>query len=97
MYVCGLGHVELGERFFVLTDCPLMCEGRSSSYDRWTSQDHGNSGETEETSREVALSHSNHNGFWFFINGYKKMYEIHIMCDMHMDEVAIPMLATMSK
>ena len=28
----GVGHVELSEGFFGLTDCPLMCEGRSSSY-----------------------------------------------------------------
>ena len=34
MYDYGLDHGELGEQFFVLTDCPLMCEGRSSSYGR---------------------------------------------------------------
>ena len=32
MYDYGLDHRELGEQFFVLTYCPLMCEGRSSSY-----------------------------------------------------------------
>ena len=34
MYDHGLDHGDLGERFLVLTDCPLMCEGRSSSYGR---------------------------------------------------------------
>ena len=29
-YVCGLGHVELVEQLFALTNCPLMCEVRSS-------------------------------------------------------------------
>ena len=33
----------------------------------------------------------------FFINGSSKMDEIHIMCDMFMDEAGIPMLITMSK
>ena len=33
----GVGHVELSEGFFGLIDCPLMCEGKSSSYGRWTS------------------------------------------------------------
>ena len=28
---------EVVNTFWVLTDCPLMCEGRSSSYGRWTS------------------------------------------------------------
>ena len=28
----GVGHGEISEGFFRLTDCPLMCEGRSSSY-----------------------------------------------------------------
>ena len=28
---------EVVNLFWVLTDCPLMCEGRSSSYGRWTS------------------------------------------------------------
>ena len=32
MYDYGLDHGELGEHFLVLTDCPLMCKGRSSSY-----------------------------------------------------------------
>ena len=34
MYNYGLDHKELGEQFLVLTDCPLMCEGGSSSYER---------------------------------------------------------------
>ena len=41
MYVYGLDHGELGAHFLVLTYFTLMCEGRSSLYDRWTSQDHG--------------------------------------------------------
>ena len=65
MYVCGLDHVDLGEKFFTLTDFPLMCEGRSSSYDRHTSQDHGDIGENGETCEEVMLPHSNHYAFWF--------------------------------
>ena len=28
----GVGHVELSEGVFGLTDYPLMCEGKSSSY-----------------------------------------------------------------
>ena len=32
MYDYGLDHEELGEHFFVLIECPLMCEGRSSLY-----------------------------------------------------------------
>ena len=28
---------EVVNTFWVLTDCPLMCEGKSSSYGRWTS------------------------------------------------------------
>ena len=36
MYVYGLDHGEIGENFLVLTNSPLMCEGRSSSYGRWT-------------------------------------------------------------
>ena len=32
MYNYGLDHRELGEQFLVLTDFPLMCEGRISSY-----------------------------------------------------------------
>ena len=28
----GVGHRELGEGFFGLRDCPLMCEGKSSLY-----------------------------------------------------------------
>ena len=27
-----IGHAKLSEGFFGLIDCPLMCEGRSSSY-----------------------------------------------------------------
>ena len=34
MYNYGLDHRELGEHFLLLTDCPLMCEGASSSYGR---------------------------------------------------------------
>ena len=71
MYVCGLDHVELGEQLFVLTDWPLMSNGMSSSYGRQASQDHGNSGETGETYGEAVLPHSNHGGFWLFINGSK--------------------------
>ena len=101
MYVYGLDHVELCEHFLVLTNCPLMCEGMSSSYGPWTSQDHGNNGdnggETEQIHREVELLRSNYNGFWFFIMGSQKLDEIHIMCDMYMDEESIPMLITMSK
>ena len=71
MYVYGLDHVELSEHFFVLIYCPPMCEGMSSSYGRWTSQDHENngdsSGETGETREEVELPRSNYGGFWFFI------------------------------
>ena len=33
----GVGDVEISEGFFELTDCPLMCEGSSSSYGRRTS------------------------------------------------------------
>ena len=76
MYVYGLDHVELGEQFLVLTNFPLMCEGRSSLYGRWTSQDHGNngdnSGETRETLKELELPHSNYGGFWFFYYGFSK-------------------------
>ena len=76
MYVYGLDHVELGEHFLMLTDYPLMCEGMSSLYGQWTSQDHGNNGdnggETKETYREVDLPHSNCDGFWFFIMGSQK-------------------------
>ena len=34
MYNYGLDHRELGEQFLLLTHCPLMCEGRRSSYGR---------------------------------------------------------------
>ena len=54
MFVYGLGHVDIVEQFFALTDCPLMCEGRSSSYGRRTPQDHWGSGDTYE---EVTLPH----------------------------------------
>ena len=37
MYNYGLERRELGEQFLVLTDCPLICEGMSSSYGRYTS------------------------------------------------------------
>ena len=33
----GVGHGELSEGFFGLTDYPLMCEGGSLSYGRRTS------------------------------------------------------------
>ena len=62
MFVYGLGHMDLVEKFFALTDCPLMCEGRSSLYARQTSQDHWDSGDTCE---EVALPRLRHGGFWF--------------------------------
>ena len=32
MYNYVLDNGELGEHFLVLTDCPWMCEGKSSSY-----------------------------------------------------------------
>ena len=72
MYVCGLDHVELSEQFFALTYFPLICEGRSSWYGRQTSQDHGDSGETEETCEEAPLPCLNHGGFGFYINGSKQ-------------------------
>ena len=65
MYICGLDHVDLGEQFFALTECPLMCEGRISLYGRQTSQDHGDSGETRETCEEAKLPRSNQGGFLF--------------------------------
>ena len=65
MFVYGLGHVELLEQFFALIDCPLMCEGRSSSYGRRTSQDHWDSGETCE---EAMLPCLRHGVFLFCIN-----------------------------
>ena len=37
MSLGGVGHVELSEGIFGLRNCDLMCEGRSSSYGRWTS------------------------------------------------------------
>ena len=33
----GVGHGELSEGFFGLTNCLLMCKGRSLSYGRRTS------------------------------------------------------------
>ena len=33
MYTYGLDHGELGEHFLVLTNSPLMCEEKRSSYD----------------------------------------------------------------
>ena len=33
----GVGHRELSEGFFGLTNFPLMFEGTSSSYGQWTS------------------------------------------------------------
>ena len=63
MFVYGLGHVELVEIFFALTDFPLMGEGRRSLYGRWTSLDLGDSGETCEEA--IPLICSGHGGFWF--------------------------------
>ena len=37
MYNYGLDHRELCGQFLVLTDFPLMCEGKISSYGRHTS------------------------------------------------------------
>ena len=65
MYVCGLDHVNIGEKFFALKDSPLMCQGRSSSYYRQTSYVHGDSGESGETCGEATRPSSNHGGFWF--------------------------------
>ena len=61
----GVGHVEPSEGFFGLTDFPLMCEGRSSSYGRHTSLDLGDRGEICE---EAVLPPLGHGGFWFCIN-----------------------------
>ena len=36
MYNYRLDHIEPRGQFFVLIDCALMCEGKSSSYDRHT-------------------------------------------------------------
>ena len=65
MYVGGVGFVEQVRQIFTLTDCPLMCEGRSSSYGRRTSWDPGDCGETCE---EAMLPCSRHGGFGFCIN-----------------------------
>ena len=65
MYVYSLSYVELVEQFFALTYCPLMCEGRSSSYGQRTSLDHRDHGENYE---EEMLPRSGHGGFWFCIN-----------------------------
>ena len=51
----GVGHVELSEGFFRLIDCPLMCEGRISSYDVHHRICCG----------EVVLLRLGHGGFWF--------------------------------
>ena len=61
----GEGCIEQVKQFFMLTDCPLMCEERSSSYGQRTSLDLGDIGETCE---EAVLPHSRHGGFWFCIN-----------------------------
>ena len=37
VYLGGVGHRELSEGFFRLTDYPVMFEVRSSLYGRWTS------------------------------------------------------------
>ena len=96
MYVCGLDHAELGEQFFALADCPLMCQGRSSSHGRETSKDHGHSGETRETYGELTLPLLNQSVSCFFINGSHQWVTLDIICDMYMDEAGIPMLVTMS-
>ena len=99
MYAYGLDHRELGEQFLVLTNSPLMCEGRSSSYGRQTSQDQGrngdNGGEIGEDCEGVESPHLKCSGFWFVF--LLKMVEVHIISDMYMDEVDIPMLVTMSQ
>ena len=56
MSLDGVGHVELSEGFFGLTDCPLMCEGKAYCMD-------------DEHHRifcgEVVLPGLGHGGFWF--------------------------------
>ena len=45
MHNYGLDHRDLGEHFLVLKYFPLMCEDKSSSYARLTSQDQGRNGD----------------------------------------------------
>ena len=52
MYNYGLDHRELCGQFLALTDYPLMCEGRSSSYGWHTSQDQGRNGDNGGETRE---------------------------------------------
>ena len=84
----GVGHVEMSEGFFGLTYFPLMCEGRSSSYGRRTSQ--------------VFLWRGGASwarAWWllvFVLIWFTAMGEIQIMCDMDMDDAGIPMLVTIS-
>ena len=89
MYLGGVGHVELIEGFFGLTNFPLMCEGRSLWYGRQTSYD------------SLGRGGASWVGEWwifvFVLIWFPSMGEIQIMCDMYMDEVGIPMLMTMSK
>ena len=61
MFVCGVGCIEQVKKFFALTNCPLMCEGKISSYGRHTSQDLGDSGEACE---EALLPRLRQGGFW---------------------------------
>ena len=56
MSLGGVGHVELSEEFFGLTYFPLMCEGKSSLYDRRKSR---------IFCEEVVLPGLGHGGFWF--------------------------------
>ena len=97
MYNYGLDHRNICGHFLVLTDSPLMCEGRSSSYGRQTTYDQGrngdNDGETRENHRELESPHSNYSGFWFVL--LLKMDEVHIISNIYMDEVGIPMLISM--
>ena len=65
MYVGGVGFVEQVRQILVLIDCPLMCEGKSSSYGRRTSSDPG---DCEETCEEALIPRSRHGGFGFCIN-----------------------------
>ena len=57
MSLGGVGHVDLMEGFFGLTDCPLMCEGRISSHGRRTYD--------RIFWGEVVLLGMGHGGFWF--------------------------------
>ena len=61
----------------------------------WENGDNG--GETGEEPKGVEYPCLNYSGFCFFYYGFSKMDEIHIMCDIYMDEAGIPMPVTMSK